>query len=146
MVNTDNASPNDKQTTKLAVFDNSFKKDNHVQCFNHTIQLSTKTLLAPFNTAISHKTTQDDEMVEEDNDQLIPEGDDKDKDDEDNGIDEIDELSESQWAGVLESTAVVHETVTKVHNHETENVHILDTLLTVGYSNRYNNLHLQSFI
>ena len=95
-------------------------------------------------------------MVEEDNDQLILEGDDKDKDDEedniqgsedkDNGIDEIDELSESQWAGVLESTAVVHETVTKVHNHETENVHILDTLLTVGYSNRYNNLHLQSFI
>ena len=130
-VNADNASPNDKQMTKLAVLDNSFEKDNHVRCFNHTMQLSAKTLLVPFNTAISQKATQDDEMPEEDDDQLILEGDDEDEDDaqgsedEDDGIDELDELSESERAGVLKSTAVVRETVTKVRNHETKNVRIL---------------------
>jgi len=153
-VNTDNALPNDKQMTKLTVLDNSFEKDNHVRCFNHTMQLSAKTLLAPFNTAISQKATQDDKMPEEDDDQLILEGDDEDEEednaqgseDEDDGIGELDELSESEQAGVLKSTAVVRETVTMVRNHETENVRFLDTLLIVGYPNRYDNLHLRSFI
>jgi hypothetical protein len=126
-VNADNASANNKLTAKLAALDNSFEKDNHVRCFNHTMQLSAKTLLAPFNTAISQKATQDDEMPEEEDDQPTPDEDEDDEDDEDDeeddaqraddeddGIDELGELSESERAGILESTAAVRETVTKV--------------------------------
>lgn len=53
VVNADNVTANDMQTTKRAALDNSFEEANHVQCFNHTLQLSTKALLASFNTAIS---------------------------------------------------------------------------------------------
>ena len=52
-VNADNATTNDRQTTKLAALNNSFEEANCVWCFNHTLQLSTKALLVPFNTAIS---------------------------------------------------------------------------------------------
>jgi hypothetical protein len=73
MVNADNVTANDKQTTKLDALLNLFKKENHIQCFNHTLQLSTKSLLAPFNPAIFQKATQDDEMLEDgDDDQLLP--------------------------------------------------------------------------
>ena len=136
-VNTDNASANNKLTAKLAASDNSFEKDNHVWCFNHTMQLSAKTLLTPFNTAISRKATQDGEMPEQDDDRPTPEQDEDDKDNEDNeeddaqcaddgddGIDELGELSESERAGVLESTAAVRDMVTKVCYLDTENVRI----------------------
>jgi hypothetical protein len=135
-VNADNATANDKQTTKLDVLPNSFEKENRVRCFNHTLQLSAKSLLAPFNPAISQKATQDDEMPEEDdNDQLIPEDDDEndeddpevddeENDDDDNGIDELEELSENERAQVLENTAEVRETVTKVSNYEAEDVRL----------------------
>jgi hypothetical protein len=55
--NADNATANDKQTTKLDALNNSFEEANRVRCFNHTLQLSAKALLAPFNTAISGKAT-----------------------------------------------------------------------------------------
>src|SRR6266436_3485264 len=74
-VNADNATANDKQTTKLNALPNSFKEANHVCCFNHTLQLSAKSLLAPLNPAISQKATQDDKMLEEDDDQPLPEND-----------------------------------------------------------------------
>ena len=75
-VNADNAMANDKQTIKLNALPNSFEKENCVRCFNHTLQLSAKALLAPFNPAISQKATQDDEMPEEgDDDQLLLEDD-----------------------------------------------------------------------
>ena len=54
-VNADNVTTNDTQMTKLAALDNSFKEANCVWCFNHTLQLPTKALLAPFNTAISQQ-------------------------------------------------------------------------------------------
>ena len=130
-INADNATPNDKQTTKLAALKNSFKEENRVRCFNHTLQLSAKSLLAPFNTAISQKATQDDEMLEEDDsDKLMPEDnndddddkDDEDNDDEDDGINELEELNENERAQVLENTAEVRETVTKVSDYETKDV------------------------
>lgn len=146
VVNTDNASANDKQMAKLAASDNSFKKDNHVRCFNHTMQLSAKALLAPFNTAISQKATQDSEMPDEDDDWPTPEQDKDDEDNEDNedneednaqcadneddGIDELGELNESERAGVLESTAAVCEMVTKVCYLDAENVRITDCSLS----------------
>jgi hypothetical protein len=71
--NANNASPNDKQTSKLADLPNSFEATDHVQCFNHTMQLSAKTLLRPFNDALGKaldvlngdgdEMDQDDEMV-----------------------------------------------------------------------------------
>lgn len=58
-VNADNATLNDTQTKKLNTLDNSFEESNHIRCFNHTMQLSAKTLLAPFNTALSKNRMQD---------------------------------------------------------------------------------------
>ena len=124
-VNADNTTANDMQMTKLAALDNSFEEANHVQCFNHTLQLSAKALLAPFNTAISQAAVQDDKMPEDDGDELILEDniydddDDSEEDvneeDEDDGIDELEDMSDVEWESVLDSTAEVHETVTKMH-------------------------------
>ena len=131
-VNADNATADDKQMTKLDSLNNSFEAANHVRCFNHTLQLSAKALLAPFNPAISRKATRDDEMSEgDDDDLLLPEHEEEDseedgeedskedvkedeKDDEDDDINELGELSEDERAKVLEDTAGVRETVTKV--------------------------------
>jgi hypothetical protein len=129
---------NDKQTVKLDALPNSFKKENCVQCFNHTLQLSAKSLLTLFNPAISQKATQDDKMLEEgDDNQLLPEDDTEEEDgkdnseedvekndDKDNNINELEELSENKQVQVLENTVEVHKTVTKVSYHETENVRI----------------------
>ena len=68
----------------LLPWDNLFKEANHVWCFSHTLQHSTKALLAPFNTAISQAAVWD------------------------NKIDIEQEL-------VLDGTAEVCKTVTKVH-------------------------------
>jgi|SRR5882762_6714923 len=134
-VNANNAMANDKQTTKLNTLNNSFEEANWVRCFNHTLQLSAKTLLVPFNTAISRNVTRDDEVPKEDSDhELLPEveqddGDGEndnneeeeeeeeegnDDDDDDNGIDELQELSHNERVRIVENTAVVHATVTKV--------------------------------
>jgi hypothetical protein len=106
VVNTDNATANNKQTTKLDTLNNLFEEANRVQCFNHTLQLSAKALLVPFNTAISRNAIGDDEVPEEDsNNELLSEvgqddgdgdgeGDDNEEeeegnDDKDDGIDEL---------------------------------------------------------
>ena len=125
--------------TKLNALNNYFEEANWVQCFNHTLQLSAKTLLAPFNTAISGNVTHNDKVSEKDsNNELLPEvgqddgdsdgdNDDDDDDDEeeeeeeeeecndgDDGIDELQELSPNEWVWIMESTTVVCVTVTKV--------------------------------
>jgi hypothetical protein len=122
--NADNATANDKQTTKLSTLDNSFEEQNRARCFNHTVQLSAKTLLTPFNTALSGKAQDSIEMAaEDDDDQLVPEVDeeegdeedvDEEKDDEDDGIDELEQLSGYEREEILEETVAVRETVTKV--------------------------------
>jgi hypothetical protein len=131
-VNADNATANDKQMTKLDALPNSFEEANRVRCFNHTMQLSAKSLLAPLNPAISQKATQDDEMPEEDDDQPLPENDAADdeddeeedvreeEEDEDDGINELEELSEDEQVQVLEDTAEVRNTVTKVSCHKAD--------------------------
>jgi len=122
-VNADNATANDKQTTKLNDLDNSFNEANRVRCFNHTVQLSAKALLTPFNTALSGKVADDNEVAgETDNETPVPEFDDdedqdeelEDKDDEDDGIDELQELNDNERDQVLKSTAAVRGAVTKV--------------------------------
>ena len=126
-VNADNMTANDKQTTKLDSLNNSFNEENRVWCFNHTIQLSATTLLKPFNMALSRKAADEVEVSEEDaKEELVLEikeedkdegEDDDDQDDKDNSIDELQELTESERERVLENTAVVCQTVTKVTSH-----------------------------
>jgi len=122
-VNADNATSNDKQTTKLDQLDNTFNKENRVRCFNHTLQLSAKALLKPFNTGLSGKATDDDEtqdpddnpeMFEEDEDEGDEEEQPDEEDVEDDNIDELEELSQSEQNRVLQETADVRETVSKV--------------------------------
>ena len=141
-VNADNAKSNDTQTKKLNTLDNSFEESNHDRCSNHTMQLSVKTLLAPFNTALSKNRMQDNQMPEgANNDNMslehIEEEDDNDndkgeeekeeeKDDKNDSIDELEELSESKQSQLLVNTAIVHEMVTKVSYYEAKNVCLLN--------------------
>ena len=86
------------------------------------------TLLKPFNTALFRKAADEVEVSEEDaEEELILEikeeeddegEDDDDQDDKDDGIDELQELTESEREQVLENTAVVRQTVTKVTSHQ----------------------------
>lgn len=69
-VNADNATSNDTQTTKLDQLDNTFDKENRVRCFNHTLQLSAKALLKPFNIGLSETgrmASDDNEITQDDN-------------------------------------------------------------------------------
>jgi len=126
-VNANNATSNDTQTTKLDQRDNTFEEENRVQCFNHTLQLSAKALLKPFNIGLSGKATDDNNELTQDDDNdpaMVGDGGDKEDEeeqasednDEDDNIDELEELNEDEWNRVLQETAVVHETVTKVSN------------------------------
>jgi len=123
-VNADNTTSNDMQTTKLNQLDNTFDKDNWVWCFNHTLQLSAKALLKPFNIGPSGKTTDNDDEITQDDDGNLAtfEDDDEDdkgkedeeeqeddKDNEDDNIDELEVLSEDEQQWVLEETAAVHD-------------------------------------
>jgi hypothetical protein len=134
-INADNATSNDTQTTKLDQLDNSFDKENRVQCFNHMLQLSAKSLLKPFNTAIPGKAMENDDATtqDHDDDHAILEDDSEEEGEDEEGIDveddveddnvnELQELSEDEREQVLEETTVVCETITKVYNLK---VHIL---------------------
>ena len=138
--NADNALPNDKQTSKLADLPNSFEAVNRVRCFNHTMQLSARTLLAPFNAALGQaldvleedgdEMDEDDEMVSDgdsddhgngksDNDDEDEEVDEdgqneEECDDPDDSIDELQTMSEEDRTRILEETCVVRTTVTKI--------------------------------
>jgi hypothetical protein len=129
-VNADNATSNNTQTNKLDQLDNTFDEENRVRCFNHTLQLSVKALLKPFNIGLSEKATDDDNNVTQDDNSdpvLFEDEDDEggeedeeeqpDKEDtEDDDVDELEELSEDEQNWVLEETAVIRATVTKVSN------------------------------
>jgi hypothetical protein len=129
-VNADNATLNDMQTIKLDQLDNTFDKENQVRCFNRTLQLSAKALLKPFNIGLSGNATDDNNEIAQDNnsdlgmleDEEQDKGSEKDKkeqiekEDAEDNIDELKDLSEDEQKWVLEETAVVCETVTKVSN------------------------------
>ena len=124
----DNATSNDKQTAELEKKDNSFDLANHICCFNHTIQLSAKALVKPFTTCISSVTSDDDEMpvLEEIDDEETDDDADAEVggveeeemagDDMDDGVNELEELSEDERTKILEETAAFKETITKVSN------------------------------
>jgi len=131
-VNADNATSNDTQTRKLHQLDNSFDDSNQVRCFNHTLQLSAKSLLTPFNTALSGKPADEDDVTAlySDNDEMIPqddddailgddeeeEGEENDLEDdvEDDNVDELEALSEEERDRVVNETTIIRAAVTKV--------------------------------
>jgi hypothetical protein len=132
-VNADNASSNDTQTASLANLDNSFEEDNRVRCFNHTMQLSAKALLQPFNAGMTPAPTLevDDDADSSDGDTLSDneEGDDYDDEDEDDdglsaideddvddGFDEMAELSAADQETLINETQAVRVTVSKLRN------------------------------
>jgi hypothetical protein len=124
-ITTDNASANDKLVQKLDKLENSFEADNHVHCFNHTLQLSAKTLIRPFNPGIAKD--KDADHLDDDTGVMLKVDDDDDNDadadadsdeeltdDRDDGIDEMEALSESEQEDLLENTAEIREAVSKV--------------------------------
>jgi hypothetical protein len=125
-MNADNASSNDTQTEELAMMGNSFEEEYRVRCFNHTLQLSAKTLLRPFNAALGKVVEDDDANALDDLLDLEDDDDDDDGadnealpsvpdvDDVDDGIDELDELDEDAQAKLIEDTAAVRQAVSKV--------------------------------
>jgi len=130
-MNADNATLNDTQGESLADMPNSFQLENHVCCFNHTLQLSVKTLLHPFNVGLG-KAMEDRDSA--DVDDLLDDDDDEDKNkDKDKGkgkdedlpdvpdindindsIDELDMLDADEWEAIIADTAAVCETVSKL--------------------------------
>jgi hypothetical protein len=146
--NADNATSNDTQSTKLAALDNSFEETGHVRCFNHTMQLSAKELIKPFNAGMSAATdvtTNNDmplvnEDEDEDEDEEGADDGDTEGDDVDDEIDELDEMSEEEREEILADTAAVRETVTKV-------IYLtFNTLLSCSTHKRFGSCHLPSSI
>jgi len=119
-VNADNVTSNDTMTTHLDGMSNAFDETNRVRCFNHTLQLSAKTLLRPFNIGISRGKAEDvadscdgvyDEKESDDGD-----GDDEDKPNDyaESSEDVLADLDPDQRAELMEGTATVRNVVTKV--------------------------------
>jgi hAT family C-terminal dimerisation region len=144
VLNADNAASNDTQTTALAAMDNTFAEAQRVRCFNHTLQLSAKALLRPFNAALGKSSGNINMVADEDceddilgldnlDDDDLDDLDDEDMDEvveelaedddvvqlannTDDGIDELQELSENERASIIRDTAVVRTTISKIRD------------------------------
>ena len=130
-MNADNATSNDTQGETLTDMPNSFSLENRVRYFNHTLQLSAKTLLHPFNTGLG-KMTDDGDNNDMDNLDADDNGLDKDDndngndddslptvldaDDIDDGVDELDALDADEREEIIADTAAVRETVSKLRH------------------------------
>lgn len=126
--NGDNATSNDTQTDRLHILPNSFDSVNRVRCFNHTMQISAKGLLRPFNATPEEEKLFCDELA---NDVAIMDyeqdynGEDSDDDDDgdnnenENSTDDDDEdpfdgLDDEGKEKLLEGTLAVRITLNKV--------------------------------
>jgi hypothetical protein len=120
-VNADNASANDTQMSALSFEDNTFEEENRVRCFTHTAQLSAIALIHPFNVGMTSKDTDvvgveaapikdDDEDAETTADKGET------KEDANDGVDELEEMSEADKANLLLDTQLVRGTVSKVRS------------------------------
>ena len=117
----DNASSNNVQAAALYELENSFDEANHIRCFNHTIQLSGKALIKPFNAGMGKRDSgpnsgdNDNPNLEDfdHNDDTGGDGDpfeDRVEDDNNNN----NKLSEEEHSRLLDDTSAVRETVSKV--------------------------------
>jgi len=115
-MNADNASSNDTQTAELSKLDNLFDADNHVHCFNHTLTLSGKTLIWPFNAGMGRAQCLLEGNSEGEHETETPPNDNEDEDinDADDRIDKMAELSADEQESLHVDTAVVREAVSKV--------------------------------
>jgi hypothetical protein len=121
-VTADNASSNNVQAAALYELENAFDEANHIRCFNHTIQLSGKALIKPFNAGMGKA----DSSLENGDDDVpnMEDFDDDAEDDADPGVlsddgdeeedDEGEILSEEERLRILDDTSAVRETVSKV--------------------------------
>jgi hypothetical protein len=115
----DNASSNDVQADALYALENSFDEANCVHCFNHTIQLSGKALIKPFNAGMGKVNSNiecDDvpslegfEEHEDDTDGDVDIFEDRNEDD-----DNSETLSEEDQVALMDDTSAVRDTVSKV--------------------------------
>jgi hypothetical protein len=124
----DNVSANDTQTTEFAAQDNSFQEEVRVQCFNHTMQLSAKTLLRPFHPKL--RTSNEDAAtdvgeeveeveVEDDEEEEAEEGDeenDNGDEDVDDGVDEFEQLDADKREDLIDETLPVRDVVYKIRH------------------------------
>jgi hypothetical protein len=115
-------------TTTLDEMPNAFDEVNHVWCFNHTLQLSAKSLIRPFNTGLSSGKTGDADNMESDGEgenNGMWEGDDSEEgiDSEEEGPDNhieddadiLADLDPDEHAALMEDTAAVCAVITTVH-------------------------------
>jgi len=148
------------------MMENAFEDVNHARCFNHTLQLSAKVLLSPFNAGMSPmkltpeeefnnldcelQTLQDKDTISNDDGDNGEDGDDDgydasgvdtdgSDDTNDDKLDELDQLDEKEQEKILVDTAIVRQTITKVRSG-----YIL--LIVDWHGCRSGNYHLRSFI
>jgi hypothetical protein len=135
--NGDNATSNDTQTTHLDKLPNSFEELNRVRCFNHTLQLSAKALLRPFNSPKSKPTADadngdynaqqlDDSAIGDDisfdlfnRDDLDDDGDEEEEEEEEDDVEEEDPMAalpQVDREALIEDTLAVRTTLDKVSN------------------------------
>jgi hypothetical protein len=140
-VNADNATSNDTQMAALEDMDNTFEDMSRARCFNHTLQLSAKALLRPFNvgmsstnpvlekdetndldkemwTLLDKDAIGDDETDDGGDDDQYGYSDDREDLDGSNKADDTDsdDTDENEMEDILSDTAVVRRTVTKVRS------------------------------
>jgi hypothetical protein len=119
-ITADNATSNDRHKEEFAAMDNSFEEENHVRCFNHTLQLAAKALLRPFNPALGKAPDidSDDDLGVEDQDSDGEEDSQPDVleiyDVDDDNIDEIDNLDADIRKTLTEKAGVVRTTISKL--------------------------------
>jgi hypothetical protein len=131
-------------TTKLAGLENSFRSVNRVRCFCHTLQLSAKAFLKPFQAEKKKNASDDDsddaqdgdddqdcvasEDIDTPDDSSLPDlldpsdsdeegeldDDESIADDVEDDIDELEALDAEDQEKVIEDTAAVRKTITKV--------------------------------
>src|SRR5271154_1253247 len=114
-------------TTCLDDMPNAFDEVHRVRCFNHTLQLSAKALLKPFNAGMSSNAKEDellddagnadvcfDELEDDDATSAGKEPGLEDEDDNDDDDNNDDELDEAQRAELMEQTVGVRAIVSKV--------------------------------
>jgi hypothetical protein len=117
---------------KLDDLPNSFEKMNHVQCFNHTMQLSVKALLELFVMATENSDDQDadssdmplfedieegeegEDKHDDDTEEVDEDNNDDDNDNDNDKEDPFDKLDPEAKAQLMEDTQAVRTTLNKV--------------------------------
>jgi hypothetical protein len=145
----DNASSNDTQMAALGNMSNLIDLDHRIRCFNHTIQLSAKALLQPFNTPTTEDRFEDEDDVDNNDDELdvqatgnvqdddgLEEDDDDDDDDDSHGLDNggdsddpLASMDKAEKEALLADTQDVRSTLSKVCIHRLLTFHVLTSLI-----------------